>query len=449
MYSKILNRTLLFALTLLMTASAHAQQTKRLTLDEAVSMGMTTSHQLAISQSKADVAKAKYKEQFGASIPQIALNSQYQHLSTNIEEIKFQNGVDPVTKKPTYGIIGVSIHDQLLNSLSISQILFAGFRGVNLIRAASDNKKAAGYDLEADKANIKNNIITAYYNHYKLTESKKVVEENIKLMQQRLKDAQNLRSVGMALKNDELQLSLSVSNLQQSAADVQSAIDISNYNLDLMLGLPENTQIEIAEAGLFTAKPSFNEGEGLKNALLVRPEVKAADIRFRTSKKQLAIARGMYAPIISAGFNAYYSKPNQRVFIEDQIRFHDSWDIGVKLSWNITNLFTTNFATDEAKSNIKAATAAQQITSDNIKMEVNANYSAYKLALDKIQLNQTAIEQALENQKLTKDQYTNGVKNTTDMLNADNLAITTQINLISAKIDAEIAYAKLMKATGN
>ncbi|MCW3125381.1 MAG: transporter, partial [Bacteroidetes bacterium] len=336
-----------------------------------------------------------------------------------------------------------------LNSLSISQILFAGFRGVNLIRASKDEVKAAGFDLAADKANIKNSIITTYYNHYKLIESKKVVLENIKVMQQRLKDAQNLRSVGMALKNDELQIQLAISNLQQTADDIQSAIDISNYNLGIMLGLPDNTQIEIGESGLFSAKPSFDEASGVKNALMVRPEIKAADIRFNESKKRLAIARGMYAPIISAGFNAYYSKPNQRVFIEDQIRFHDSWDIGVKLSWNISNIFTTNFVTDEAKANIRGATAAQQIAGENIRMEVNANYSAYKTAIDKIELNQTAIDQAIENQRLTKDQLANGVKNTTDMLNADNQVITSQIGLLSAKIDAEIAYAKLMKATGN
>ncbi|MCW3127483.1 MAG: outer membrane protein TolC, partial [Bacteroidetes bacterium] len=120
MYSTILKRIPIIALSLMIVTSAQAQQTKRLTLQEAVDMGMTTSHQLVISQAKADAAVAKYKQQFGASIPQISLNSQYQHLSTNIQEIQFQTGADPVTHAPTYGTIGVSIHDQFLNSLSIS-----------------------------------------------------------------------------------------------------------------------------------------------------------------------------------------------------------------------------------------------------------------------------------------------------------------------------------------
>ena len=50
---------------------------------------------------------------------------------------------------------------------------------------------------------------------------------------------------------------------------------------------------------------------------------------------------------------------------------------------------------------------------------------------------------------MTKDQYTNGIKNITDMLYADNLVTVSEINLLNAKIDAEIAYAKLLKSTAN
>ena len=157
----------------------------------------------------------------------------------------------------------------------------------------------------------------------------------------------------------------------------------------------------------------------------------------------------MYSPVISGGFNFYYNEPNQREFFVKDLHFKDSWDIGVKLSWNITGLVTTQFQTKEAKLNIQQAEAQHEQLNDNIRMEVNSNYSAYMLALDKIKLSTTSVEQALENQRMTKDQYANGVKNLTDMLNADNLAITTQINLVSAKIDAEIAYAKLTKSTGN
>ena len=436
----------LTALMALMTGSLMAQQVKRLTIDDAVDLGMRYNKQLKISKTKIGVSDLKYKEELGLLAPAVSINSSITHNSTNIPVINLPAGTFGF---PGTSIIGATLHDYYLNSLNISQIVFAGLRGWNTLAMNREQIKAAQYDLAVDKLTVKNNIITAYYNHYKLIESKKVVDENIKVLQQRLKDIQNQVSVGMALKNDVLQVKLSISNLEQSAAEVQSGIDVSNYNLDVMLGLPDSIKIEIAEAGLLSDKGEFDVNGGLKNALLRRPEIKAADTRLNISHKTLKIARGYYAPVISGGFNYYYNNPNQRVFVESHAEFDHSWDIGVKLSWNITNLFTTQFQTSEAKLNIQQAEAQHDQVSDNIKMEVNSNYAAYKLALDKISLNKESIEQARENQRLTKDQYSNGIKNVTDMLNADNLVTVSEINMLNARIDAEIAYAKLLKATAN
>jgi outer membrane protein len=445
MYAHIFKKTLAASLLLVFATGVFAQQVKRLTIDDAVDLGMSYSKQLKISQTRVGTTDAKYKQDLALLAPAVSINSSITHNSTNIPVIGFPAGLFG----PSPGIIGATLHDYYLNSGSISQVVFAGLRGWNTLAMTKDQIRAAQYDLAADKLAIKNNIIVAYYNHYKLQESKKVVDENISVLQQRLKDAQNMQTVGMALKNDVLQVQLSISNLQQSVAEVQSAVDVSNYNLNVMLGLPDNTKIEIAEAGLLTDKGAFDLNTGLQNAMTKRPEIKAADVRLDISSRSLKIAKGLYSPVISGGFNYYYNNPNQRVFFEKKSEFDHSWDIGVRLSWNITGLFTNQFQTKEAKFNIQQSQAQHEQLSDNIKMEVNANYAAYTLALDKIHLNQESVEQATENRRLSKDQYENGIKNITDMLNADNLVIVSQINMLNARIDAEIAYAKLLKSTAN
>lgn len=447
MLSSVSKKIPLLLLALAVLTGAQAQQVRRLTLDEAVSLGMDYNKQLKISQARSDVSGTKYKQELSSLAPAISWNSSVTRNSPNIPEFNIPaGGFGPGSPG---GLINATSHNYYLNGLNISQVVFAGLRGWNRLKTDKEQMRASALDLEADKKTVKNNIIVAYYNHYKLMESKKVVDQNIKVMEQRLKDVQNMQTVGMALRNDVLQVQVNLSNLQSSAAEVQSAIDISNFNLAVMLGLPETTKIEIATDGLTGTKPEFNINTGLQEALKKRPEVKASELRLDISHKALKVARGLYSPVISGAFNFYYNNPNQRVFIVPEHQFNQSWDLGVKLSWNITSLFTTQYQTREAKLNIKQAEAQHDMLNDNIKMEVNANYSAYMLALDKIRLDQTSVDQADENQRMTKDQYANGVKNITDMLNADNLAVTTQINLVNARIDAEIAYAKLMKATGN
>ena len=444
MYSFKLKQTVVIILLSLLTLSAGAQ-TKRLSLEEAVDLGMSYNKQLKVSQSKVAVSDNRYKQELGLLAPAISVNSSITHNSTNIPVITLPAGVFG----PSSGVLSATLQNYYLNTLNISQVVFAGLRGWNTLAITKDQTRAAQYDLAVDKLNTRNNIILAYYNHYKLTESKKLVSENLKVMGLRLKDAQNLQATGMALRNDVLKVQLAISNLQQSADEVQSAIDVSNYNMNIMLGLPDSTKIEIADAGLITSKAEFDVNGGLQNALHKRPEVKAADVRLGISHRQLKIARGFYSPVISGGFNYAYNNPNQRVFFEPKADFYHSWDIGVRLSWNITNLFTNQFQTKEAKLNIQQAEVMHDQLSDNIKMEVNSNYAAYKLALDKIQLSRESVTQAQENRRMTKDQYDNGIKNITDMLDADNLVTVSEINLLNAQIDAEIAYAKLIKSTAN
>jgi outer membrane protein len=446
MYVHIYKKTVLLSLLVAFATGAFSQQTKQLTIDQAVDLGMSYNKQLKISQARVGASDMKYKQFLGQLAPNVAINSSVTRYSPNIPVYSFPGQIIGATGSD---IVSVTLHNYYLNALNVSQIVFAGLRGWNTLAASKEQVRAAQYDLEADKLTTKNNIIIAYYNHYKLLESKKVIDDNINTLGQRLKDVQNLQTVGMALKNDVLQVQLSISNLQQNVADIMSAIEVSNYNLCIMLGLPDNTQIEIIESGLLTDKPSFDLSGGLQNALTKRPEIKAADLRLDISNKQLKIARGMYSPVISGAFDLLYDNPNGRLFLETTAIYKESWDIGVKLSWNITGLFTNQFQTKEAKINIQQAQAQHEDLTDNIKMEVNANYSAYKTALDKIRLNQDNVDQATENQRMSKDQYQNGIKNITDMLNADNLVIVSQVNMLNAKIDAEIAYAKLLKSTAN
>lgn len=428
----------------LLTATAEAKVPKRLSIEQAIDLGLAYSKQLKINQAAINISATKYKQELGALAPVVAVNSSVTHNSENIPFISdFQlPGFPPA-------IVPATTYNYYLNRLNISEVVFAGLRGWRTLAMTKEQVRASQYDLAVQKLNTRNQIVTAYYNYYKLLESGKVVAENIKVMQQRLKDAQNQVAAGMALKNDVLKVDLSLANLKQNEAEILNAIEVSNFNLAIMLGLPDTTDIEIADEGLLSDKPEFDLMGNLQGALHRRPEIKAADTRLDISHKQLKVARGLYSPVISGVFNFYYDQPNQREFFESNLMFNNSWDIGVRLSWNITNLFTTQFQTTEAKINIKQAEVMHDQLADNIKMEVNANYSAYKLAVDKILLNKQTVEQALENRRMTKDQYANGIKNITDMLDADNLVTVSQINLLNSRIDAEIAYANLMKSTAN
>jgi outer membrane protein TolC len=85
---------------------------------------------------------------------------------------------------------------------------------------------------------------------------------------------------------------------------------------------------------------------------------------------------------------------------------------------------------------------------DNVKNEVNQSYQNYRMALDRINVLQTSINQALENNRILESKYRSNIASATDRADAQTLLYQAQINLELAKADAGLAYYTLLKSTG-
>lgn len=436
----IRNRLIFF--TLLMVAfSANGQTTKSLTLDEAVRLGIEASQQLKATGARLDVSKAKTNQFRNSLIPNVSLNSAYTRVSDNIApfSVVFPGSSDALVLNP-------QVLNQFTNRVSIQEFVFTGFRAKNYLESAQFLERAATLDVERDRIEVKNNIIAAYLNLFKLQASKTVLLENGNVLRGRLNDVKNFVKSGTALENDQLKAEIAVSQLELSTKDVENAIEVANFNLDLMLGLPTDTRIELDDKTLLEQKDLSVLDVYLKS-VDTRPDLAAADLRRQATVKGVDIARGAYYPTVSVGANYFYNNPNQRVFPQ-QDAFKGTWDMGIQLSYNLTSLYTTKAQIQEAQANVVAANAQRQQLSDIAKMEVNANFHAYQSAMDKIKLTEKTIVQTTENQRVMKNRYQAQVSTIGELLDADALVLQSKINLEIAKADLVAAYYKLQKSVG-
>jgi outer membrane protein len=301
-------------------------------------------------------------------------------------------------------------------------------------------------DIERDKIEIKNNIVAAYLNLAKLQTSRQVITENGNVLRGRLNDIKSYVKNGTALENDQLTAEIAASQLDLTGTEFDNAIEVANFNLDLMLGLPTATRIEVDKKMLFEEK-TISDLTTYLAALDTRPDLAAADLRRQATAKNVDIAKGATLPTISVGGNAYLNNPNQRVFPQKDA-FKGTWDLGVQLSYNLTSLYTSKAQIQEAQANVAVATAQRQQLSDAAKMEVNANFYAYQSALAKIKLNEKIIVQATENQRVMKNRYAAQMVLIGELLTADSLVLQAKLNLEAAKTDAEAVYYKLLKSVG-
>ncbi len=436
-----MNRRLkILALIFCGCAILQAQTAKKMTLNEVVNMGLQNSKQLRISAGKVEAIQARVQQVKNQLLPSVNLSTNYTRISDNIEPFKIGA---PGSEK----ILNPQILNQSYNRIGLQYGIFTGFRAINTLKANEFLAKAAELDVEKDRSEVKLNLINAYYNFYKLIVSKRVLENNLKTLNSRLTDTKNFVANGVALQNDLLKLELNQANLQQNLVDVQSAIDITNFNLDLMIGLPTETQIEIDETSLIAKNEVTKSSDMIGVALQNRSELKATALRQSAGERSVEISKGNYYPVVSIGANYDYNLPNQRVFPQ-QDAFKGTWAAGITASYNLVNLYSTKALVQEQQANLAQTITQKEQLSDAIKMEVNANVSAYQTALQKITLAEKSITQATENQRIMKLRYTSQVATLTELLEADSLFTQAQLNLVNAKVDAELAYSKLMKSLG-
>ena len=428
--------TVLMALSI----SAFAQSTtQKITLNDAIAKGLVESKTLRYDHSKIEMALAKYNQAQDGKLPSVKFDASYTYLS-DLPDHKYIH----------FGPASIQLYENSNYSshLGASEQIFAGNRERYAEQSTQYLLEASKLDVEKDKEEITQNITNTYFTLYKVTETKKIIDENIGQIKQRLSEVQDAFNKGAAIQNDVLRVQLQLSNTQLALIETNNNISIVNYNFDIMLGLPTSTQIETDSASMFTPVQLKGGDEYQKDALDNRMELRADNARTSAAQAGIKIAKSSLMPSVGVGADFYYANPNQRYFpIVDQ--FEPTWDAGINLRWDLTGLFTNKHQVAEAQASYSQSQVAYDMHTDQIKMEVNSSYTAYNESLKKIEVAKLTVTQAEENYKTLTSRYNNHVALLSDLLDANNLLLQSKINETLAQADSELAYKNLLKATGN
>ncbi|MDB5060510.1 MAG: transporter [Mucilaginibacter sp.] len=413
-----------------------AAQDRTITLEEAIKLGLDNSKVLKLSQSRIDQAVSQYEQAKDHALPTGSASVGYNRAQIPAHKLNIgeQSLVLPTSA------------NAYLGTVSVNQVIWAG----NKLRYARESTnlltQVSRLDAENDKDQIAYSIINSYYNLYKVLQGKKVVEQNLATIDAQIKQSQRFFEQGLVTKNDVLRFQLQRSNIELNGIDLENNRRIINYNMDILLGLPENTQLNIAqitEANRDVA-PLANY---LDTALANRPELRQMDLRTRVAETNIKNIKANTTPTLSASGSAYYVGISGNP-IPKSGNFITPISVGLTLGWDFGSLWTNKNKVNEARLQREEVIINKGITTDNVKNEVNQSYQNYRTALDKINLLQTSINQALENNRILESKYRSNISSATDRADAQTLLYQAQINLELAKADAGLAYYTLIKSTG-
>jgi outer membrane protein TolC len=425
----------LVILALLFVKTVNAQD-RVITLNEAIKLGVESSNVVKLSRAKIDQAISVYEQAKDMANPTGKASFGYDRAEIPYNTLKLGSTNFGLPKN----------NNAYLGTASLNEVIL----GANKLKYAQKSTElltqVARLDAENDKDEITYDIINAYYTLYKVLQSKKVVDQNLKTIDEQIHQAQRFFEQGLVTKNDVLRFQLQRSNIELNGIDLETNRKIVNYNMDIMLGLPETTQLVINEinADQRQISPLSNY---IDTALASRVEVRQLDLRGEVAETNIKNVKANTLPTLGASASAYYigiaANP-----IPQTGSFITPVTVGLSLSWDFSSLWNNKNKVSEAKIQRQEVEFSKSIKINDVKKDVNQNYQNYLMALDKIKLLQISIEQAGENNKILDSKYRNNIASATDRADAETLLYQAQINLELAKADAGLAYYTLIKSTG-
>lgn len=418
----------------LLTAPVFAQRT--ITLDEAIRLGVDNSNRLKLAKAQIDQAVSQYEQAKDRALPSGKVNFGYSRAEIPANTLAFG---------PTNFSLPKNANANL-GTATLSEAIYAGGK-YRYARESTDLLvQVAKLDADKDRDQIAYDIINEYFQLYKVLQSQKVVAANITAVDQQIHQSQRFFEQGLVTKNDVLRFQLQKANIELNGIDLESNRKIVNYNLDVLLGLPDTTQLNVTDVNIPSDNPRPFQNY-LDTALTNRQELRELDLRRKVADVNIKDVHADRMPVLAASAAAYYVDVAANPF-PTKNNYITPLTLGLNFSWNFGTLWTNKNRESEAKIQRDQVVLNKAISINDVRDEVNQNYQNFVAAINKINLLQVSIAQATENNKLQESRYQNATGNVTDRVDAQSQLYQAQINLELAKADAGLAYYTLLKSTG-
>ncbi|MCT3915182.1 hypothetical protein CMT48_09240 [Elizabethkingia anophelis] len=435
MKNKVINYAM--AAMLLYGSLIAAQEVRSMTADEVMTLALQNHQQLKLSEKNIYISKQQTEVTKLQKLPTItASTSQFYLGNALIIDKDFSNSTH--VAMPHYGSS---------YGVQASQLIFKGGLVKKSIEMAGLREQLAELDLEKNQQDVKFLVLSNYLDVYKLKNQEQIFLNNKKLAQERLKNIQKFNQQGMVTRNEVIRGELAIKNLDQGLLTLSNNKKILNYNLDVALGLPQNTEINPTES-LVGKELGLGTDYYLQMAYQNNPQLKSANTNIAVAQKNIEIINTDKMPTLS-GFGGYnMQRPiTTRTPVLDM--YSNSWQAGISLSYNIDNLYKTKERLKVGELQKTQAQDALTLTKQNIDMMVNAAYVKYQESIDQAKLMDDAQKLAEENYKITEAKYLNQLAVQAEMIDAQNQKLQAELDFVTAEINVLYQYYNLLKSTGS
>jgi len=414
-------------------------QSKKLTIEESVRIGLENSSLIKISESNLRSSDAKINEATSKMFPKLSLSAGYTYMNLN----------DP--KEIGLGPVGMEVINPFSlygMQLSIQQPLFTGFQISSSRSAAENSYEAMSFEHQKNINNKALEIYSAFWNFFKAQKQYELTQEYLTSLKDNLNQTKNFLDNGLATMNDYLKIKVQVSNAEVSLIDSKNNVEIARASFNKSIGIPLNDSTEIDADYSSLQYQTFEYPELLSAALNNRDELKSLEFNIKEGKDRVTAANSGWWPKLYASGNFFLYNATAKTFNIDNEKLQ-AWFVGLSLNWDLWDWGYTSSQSAQAEEQVLQGEEYLKLLKEQIELETYNAYLTINSQKEKINVSQLAVESAEENLRLTQEKYDYNLATSNDLLDAEVEVLDAKTKLAFASADYEIAKVKLEVSVGN
>lgn len=426
---------LLFAVLLALPIMADEKKednADRLTLAKSIKLTLDNNRRILQGKEAVLGAAARVDEAESYDYPQLQLDAGYTRL----------NNV-PVFSIPGMGEFKLATPDNYSYKATVSQSLFNWGRinkGVSLGRSELE---AARQGLALTEREITYAVIQIFYQLLTTKEAIKVMDDNINLLEQRLKMMKQKYEAGEISDFDILSTEVQISSAIGQRLDTVNGLDKLQMQFNLILGRPVNTVV-VLDGALVYNHTEADERAAINNALANRIEIRQVQNRERMVQLQKDLAAAANRP----NLNAFGSWELKNGYQPNMDELRGGWTFGLMLSFPLFDGFKSRSQVRQANANLNSIRLEYEQQRQVIETEVKQALLDIQSAWQKIEISKLTVTQAEKALKIADARYQKGLIDTLDILNSQSVLSNARLNLLQSAYNFNMSIYNLEKSIG-
>jgi outer membrane protein len=437
----IKNRQLILMIVLLIwgVKSVHAQDTLRLSLDEARRMALEKNTMIRNSQIDMRSAEKKIWETTAIGMPHLDGKAAYTYLPV-VPSLPASIFGGSTSGGSSSEVIPLAVKNSITYDLTVSQLIFNGAYIIGL-QAAKEYHNYSKENVEKTVLDINETVVNTYNMILIAEESRKILNQNLINVEKTLYEITEMNKQGFLEKTDVDQLEVTANTIRNALNQIASNLDVAYRLLKIQLGIEEKVNIALTDT---IGTSEFLNSSAL--ALIDQPFNLDQNVDYKILSSSELLAKLDYKremsnslPVI-AGFYVHEGKWNRPEF-----DFAPKDMFGINLTLPIFSSGQRSAAVFQKRLTWDKATNTKNYVANSTLMQAAQYRNDLNLKLDKYQIQKKSKELSDEIYQRTLEKYKQGVSSSMDLLTTQNQYLTNLTNYYQSIYDLEGAKSKLEK----